>query len=119
MTPKEKMQIEEAIDILEKTYIIAARRSGKIQNVKALALAINALRENAYIKSSSSYKELQALRQFKKDNERPTGEWIKADIITFGSGYDWIYKCSVCNFHSKGETNYCPNCGAKMKGEEE
>ena len=41
---EEKMQPEEAIEILERTYIIAARRSGKIQNVKALALAINALR---------------------------------------------------------------------------
>lgn len=110
---KEKIQIEEAIEILEKAYIIAARRSGKIQNVKALALAINALRENAYIKSSSSYKELQALRKFKKDNERPTGEWVEE--------LPSLYYCSRCRSEPFGDNlyHYCPNCGAKMKGAEE
>ena len=25
--------------------------------------------------------------------------------------------CSVCGEYSEGEWNYCPNCGAKMDGE--
>ena len=33
-------------------------------------------KEYDYISNSSSYKELQALRKFKKENERPQGEWI-------------------------------------------
>lgn len=121
---KEKMQPEEAIEILEKAYIIAARRSGKIQNVKALALAIAALRENAYICSSSSYKELQALRKFKKDNERPTGEWIYDNTLN-----NWV--CNKCFQTPKtiGYTGsrefmienfkYCNHCGAEMKGAKE
>ena len=112
---KEKMQPEEAIEILEKTYIIAARRSGNIQNVKALALAINALRENVYITSSSSYKELQALRKFKKIMNDRRGEWI-------WDGYNSLY-CTACKKHKylgedpdiPAETRFCPNCGAKMK----
>ena len=50
--------------------------------------------------------------------EKPRGTWIKADIVTFGAFYDWIYKCSICDGHSKGTTNYCPYCGALMEKEE-
>ena len=38
-----------------------------------------------------------------------TGEWIKNDDFT----------CSACGYHmivGGGAYNYCPNCGAKMKG---
>lgn len=43
--------------------------------------------------------------------ERPTGEWIL---------HGMIYYCSNCG-HDCGESgdNFCGNCGAKMKGEEE
>lgn len=48
-------------------------------------------------------------------HDRPKGEWIKADIVTFGSGYDWVYKCSVCDGRSEGATKFCPYCGADMR----
>ena len=69
---KEKMQPEEAIEILEKTYIIAARRNGKIQHVKALALAINALRDKE-----------EGYERAKKDFERLTGKCKKCDYRKF------------------------------------
>lgn len=46
-----------------------------------------------------------------EDGER-TGEWIKNDDFT----------CSACGYHmivGGGAYNYCPNCGAKMKGGKE
>lgn len=42
------------------------------------------------------------------------GEWIVADdeSILFT-----VYKCSRCGkVHAQSPHNYCPNCGAKMKG---
>lgn len=45
---------------------------------------------------------------------RAEGEWIVADdeSILFT-----VYKCSVCgSLHGSSLHNYCPNCGAKMKG---
>ena len=42
--------------------------------------------------------------------DRPTGEWI--------TKHDGSWNCSECGLrvfvYAKG--NYCPNCGAKMKG---
>ncbi len=28
------------------------------------------------------------------------------------------YRCSACKSNEEGRTNYCPNCGAKMRGNE-
>lgn len=80
-----------------------------------------------YFSSSSSYKELQELRKFKKDNERPTGEWIYTNKEDKQKGYGGY--CSVCKCdmpigindwkQEYYESKFCPNCGAKMKGAEE
>ena len=40
--------------------------------------------------------------------ERAEGEW--------SDGYRW-QRCSLCKQTGKKSWNYCPNCGAKMKGE--
>lgn len=49
---------------------------------------------------------------------RPTGEWISVPFDT-GMGIVDGYKCSVCDVSRVFSSNYCPNCGAKMKGAEE
>lgn len=41
--------------------------------------------------------------------DRSTGEWKKAT--------ESIWKCSLCNAIMFTDSNYCPNCGAKMNGE--
>lgn len=47
------------------------------------------------------------------------GEWIEHSHYNFEGGYSGAnYECSVCHFDDcYEETPYCPNCGAKMKGE--
>lgn len=47
--------------------------------------------------------------------ERPPGKWIDPDNV---GANNW---CSVCGefiLHYSGFYNFCPNCGAKMRGEE-
>lgn len=51
--------------------------------------------------------------------QRPQGEWIKWNFKTFGAMGDWEYKCSNCEKVYGGEHNFCPNCGADMRGDEE
>lgn len=53
--------------------------------------------------------------------ERPQGHWVR-DINPYDKAYQ--LKCSVCGkwggLTDKGynhEFNFCPNCGAKMKGD--
>ena len=40
------------------------------------------------------------------------GKWIEYPIA------DGMNQCSVCGVLRFGESNYCPNCGADMRGEE-
>ena len=48
--------------------------------------------------------------------DRPQGEW-KRRIVDNGFNADWV--CSECGYRVKTDFvsfNYCPNCGAQMKG---
>lgn len=50
------------------------------------------------------------------DRKRSEGEWEKRDFIIF----DFVktaYRCTSCNTTWDAPTKFCPNCGAKMKGE--
>lgn len=49
--------------------------------------------------------ELQACQA----NLRPQGKWIKR--------INEHFKCANCNQYSHLPFNFCPNCGAKMKGD--
>ena len=56
--------------------------------------------------------------------ERPQGEWIgDTDYESYQGNYE-AYKCSICGYglHWRDYSNeykFCPNCGAKMKGDVE
>lgn len=43
-----------------------------------------------------------------------TGKWIEGGIW-----YQTHYLCSECGKEVSNLSNYCPDCGAKMEGEEE
>ena len=45
--------------------------------------------------------------------DRPQGEWI-IEIDANGNTYG---RCSICGMKQyAGQLNYCPDCGARMKG---
>lgn len=44
--------------------------------------------------------------------ERKKGKW------EFIGGYGYQYRCSACITCAEHKTNFCPNCGAEMEGEE-
>lgn len=53
---------------------------------------------------------------------RPKGEWITMSYWKKRRGHHVQYvvkKCSLCNFRVKArwDNNFCPNCGADMRGE--
>ena len=65
------------------------------------------------------YKMIDAvLFEFPTIEERKTGKWIRKksviDCATFVGE-----ECSECGyFKSMGHANFCPNCGADMRGEQ-
>ena len=44
--------------------------------------------------------------------ERQKGEWIDLDYTEA-----WLYKCDQCGRRSDFKDNYCPDCGADMRGD--
>lgn len=48
------------------------------------------------------------------------GQWLEVidDTDSSGRKKNWHYKCSICGNEDSGwgEYNYCPICGAEMKG---
>ena len=49
--------------------------------------------------------------------ERKRGEWEWYDRTLSQWYIERGYRCSACGFEQEDETNFCPNCGAKMDGE--
>ena len=48
------------------------------------------------------------------------GEWFKynnPNYSPFDDSGEYLYQCNKCGKVVIQETNYCPNCGARMKGE--
>ena len=46
------------------------------------------------------------------------GRWIEVNKCRYPDGHiECDYKCSICGEISWGESNYCPDCGAKMDGD--
>ncbi len=57
----------------------------------------------------------------RKQFERPQGEWIPKQMIVGGNGAFFMhdgFECKCGRVVTQKE-NYCPECGAKMGGDEE
>ena len=56
--------------------------------------------------------------------ERKVGKWVDGWSPRFDGTRHWFRECSECGYkreddNPEKDTNYCPNCGCAMKGEEE
>ena len=47
--------------------------------------------------------------------EPKRGEWIRSSDIDIAWGSK-VYTCSNCGHKRNSKTNFCPNCGADMRG---
>lgn len=51
--------------------------------------------------------------------ERKHGKWIGENLASTSGGVYPVVHCSECNIVGYWEPNYCPNCGASMRQQEE
>lgn len=86
------------------------------------ALKYAKFRLECYSKGNGEYTEhgefLAAAIKALQEPERKKGRWVEKEKYTFGIMYD----CSLCEnriLDNGHPWNYCPNCGADMRGDEE
>lgn len=51
------------------------------------------------------------------------GHWVDGKRMKMDGTYYWFRQCSVCDYErddddSDKDTNFCPNCGADMRGDD-
>ena len=56
--------------------------------------------------------------------ENVHGEWIDGRRMKMDGTYHWFRECSVCGHerydaNPDKDTDFCPNCGADMRGEDD
>ena len=83
-------------------------------HLKGYTKAINEVRpQEVYINGKDYNLYLEGYKQGKKDFERTQGKWITR---TEDNGVNYRFYCSCCNREVLLITDYCPYCGADMRG---
>lgn len=77
-----------------------------------------------YMCHGSSWQELQDLREFKEKHEKK-GKWVEHEDQKWGGVWytcsncyqDTLYEQDVYNIFREKLSDFCPNCGADMRGD--
>ena len=88
---------------------------------KDMVHGANSDEHQAWYKAQDIYEALEAV----PSADRPKGEWIRTDFedCVDGEHIKWArWNCSECGVEKKiwwvKDVNFCPNCGADMRGNE-
>lgn len=61
---------------------------------------------------------VDAIPTIDPESLRPEGEWIEHEWAEESEGLLISnYECTVCHEWVRNKSNFCPNCGADMRGE--
>lgn len=55
----------------------------------------------------------EAIEACNKRTERPKGQWRRV----YDDSAGWVDMCTNCEEYGDEKDNFCPNCGADMRGE--
>lgn len=102
MVMSKEKQIEEMADIICSTCIVNDGHCGFRNRSKRCPTVLN--------DAETLYNE-----GYRKQSE---GEWLEqVRVSKEGKPLLRHYKCNLCGVYLATQANFCPNCGAKMKGE--
>lgn len=104
------MKIKRVIEIEKEIY---ERITNRIKTMR------EEMRINDYYNDDFLPFDWLAIADSKPYEDRPQGEWINPTKNTDFSNRDLFSDCSICGHTQMDETNFCPNCGADMRGAKE
>lgn len=66
----------------------------------------------------------EAIKAVSAQSERKKGKWIRENIVLTSNPPQYMWHCSECGkmvhwFTTEVLTDFCPNCGADMRGEQD
>ena len=73
-------------------------------------------------KLQEAFKELHGGKRSLLIDTEPTAdvrENVRGEWLHISDGYCDVLKCSQCGKTTDSQSNFCPNCGCLMKGEDE
>ena len=71
---------------------------------------------NTYCDHGEEYSpNLRVIPTINPEHLRPKGEWIEREHEDARGNYK-LFHCSRCDEPNAKKKNYCPNCGADMRG---
>lgn len=50
--------------------------------------------------------------------QEQTGHWTRISMDRYTTHAQYWYECDKCGVHNLGNTDFCPNCGARMESED-
>jgi len=109
---------EDKLKEIVQTEVIEKIKSGELvikdERPQVVLFAENITEEEKQ-KLIAEIKAVMDNTKFTEEPERPKGEWHHyTQTLNFNTFY--ITECPYCGLRVKEETNFCPNCGADMKG---
>ena len=76
--------------------------------------AIDAVEKNA----CNTQRIMDAVNNLPSAQPEPKeGEWEQVSAQRYFMSASYFYRCSACGINNVRNTNFCPNCGADMRGE--
>lgn len=61
----------------------------------------------------------KVIKQTLKDIEPQEGHWKRVSASAYRTYASYIYRCDNCGEDNWHDSNFCPNCGADMRGEKD
>ena len=92
--------------------------SGESFDIEALSY-FKTVEQASHISGSSIRSYVEDIKKMLDSEPQPKrGKWITTnDYVTTAYGSLDYYRCSCCGEDSLEDGNYCPNCGADMRGD--
>lgn len=115
------MKREEAICRIQRALSVPNRLQGLVLiDEESAKMATEALQfQDIMINNPKSAKPMPEVCKNCHENNRPQGEWIHDKMSVPPHYLMPSCYCNQCGVFVAQESNYCPNCGADMKGKEE